>query len=300
MAEMDGMANVVLVTGPSGAGRSTAIRAFEDMGYEAIDNMPLALLTALITGPSVGRSMALGIDVRTRDFSVRGVLEALEAITEAGQYQPSLMFLDCQTEALLRRYSETRRRHPLAPDDTPIQGIRLEQDLLRALRDHADVLIDTTPLTPHDLKREIAGLYDKGQGTGLAVSVQSFSYKRGVPRGIDMVLDCRFLRNPYWDVSLRDKCGLDAEVQAHVQDDARYDDFTQRVIDLTKLLLPAYRDEGKAHFSLGFGCSGGQHRSVTVAENVAEALAQDGWQVSKRHRELDRRGGAHEHRSDPG
>lgn len=281
---------VVLVTGPSGAGRTTAINAFEDLGYETIHNIPLALLHSLISGPSVGRPMALGIDVRTRDFSVSGVFEIQEAFRQSDEYEPSLLFLDCQTDTLLRRYSETRRRHPMALAETPLRGIELETALLSPLRDRADILIDTTTLTPHDLKADIGGLFGSQGSTGLSVSVQSFSYKRGVPRGIDMVMDCRFLHNPYWDANLRQKTGQDAEVLAYISQDKRYAEFFTRLKDLTSLLLPAYRDEGKAHFSIGLGCTGGQHRSVAVAEELANALAADGWQVSKRHREMERRG----------
>lgn len=283
---------VVLVTGPSGAGRSTAINAFEDMGYETIDNIPLALLPRLISGPSGGRPMALGIDVRTRDFSVRGVLGAYEALHENDEMDPTLLFVDCQTDALLRRYSETRRRHPMAPDDAPLQGITLEAELLKELHSRADVLIDTTMLTPHDLKREIGNLFSAPGVTGLAISVQSFSYKRGVPRGIDMVMDCRFLRNPYWDQDLRGKTGQDAAVLDYVAADPTYRAFFDGLTSMARLLLPAYRDEGKAHFSIGLGCTGGQHRSVAVAEELAKALEAEGWQVSKRHREMERRGGA--------
>lgn len=281
---------VVLVTGPSGAGRTTAINAFEDLGYETIHNIPLALLHRLISGPSIGRPMALGIDVRTRDFSVSGVFEIQEAFAQSNEYEPSLLFLDCQTDTLLRRYSETRRRHPMALAETPLRGIELETELLSPLRDRADILIDTTTLTPHDLKADIGGLFGSQGSTGLSVSVQSFSYKRGVPRGIDMVMDCRFLQNPYWDANLRAKTGQDPEVLAYISLDQRYAEFFSRLKDLTSLLLPAYRDEGKAHFSIGLGCTGGQHRSVAVAEELANALAADGWQVSKRHREMERRG----------
>jgi UPF0042 nucleotide-binding protein len=285
-------AAVVLVTGPSGAGRSTAIKAFEDLGYETIDNFPLALLPSLIGGPSLGRPIVLGIAARTRDFSIAAVLGALETIAESGIYEPSLVFLECQTETLLRRYSETRSRHPMAPDDTPLRGIEIEMQLLARLRDRADVLIDTTPLTPHDLKAEISTLFGAADSAVLAVSVQSFSYKRGIPRGVDMVIDCRFLRNPHWDAVLRPKSGTDADVVAYVAADQRFAAFFKGLHEMVGLLLPAYREEGKAHFSIGLGCTGGQHRSVAVAEGLTKALARDGWQVSIRHREMERRGGA--------
>jgi RNase adapter protein RapZ len=281
--------NFILVTGPSGAGRSTAINAFEDLGYETINNLPLALLPRLLSGPSVDLPIALGIDVRTRDFSHDGVLKALARISHNAEYKGALLFLDCDTDTLIRRYSETRRRHPMAPDASPQLGIARERDLLARLQDRADVMIDTTDLTPHDLRGEIARWFVHGTGGALAIVVQSFSYKRGTPIGIDMVLDCRFLRNPHWDVELRSQTGLQAPVQDYIRKDARFAPFFEKITDMTGFLLPAYQEEGKSHFSIGLGCTGGQHRSVFVAEELAKALAIAGWQVSIRHRELDRR-----------
>ena len=292
MASEDTNPNIVLVTGPSGAGRSTAINAFEDLGFETIDNMPLALLPRLLRGPPADHHLALGIDVRTRDFLPSKVLELMTSIQGTAGYEGSLLFLDCSMQVLSRRYSETRRRHPLAPDETPIKGIERERELLAPLRSRADVLIDTTDFTPHDLKAEIGVVFAAERAATLAVSVQSFSYKRGVPRGIDMVLDCRFLSNPYWDESLRGKSGCDQAVMDFVTADDRFTAFFDQLLGLTRWLLPEYREEGKAHFSIGLGCTGGQHRSVVVAEKMAKALAGEGWQVSIRHRELERRQGA--------
>ncbi len=292
MASEDKKPNIVLVTGPSGAGRSTAINAFEDAGFETIDNMPLALLPRLLSGPPVDQPMALGIDVRTRDFSPVKVIELLDSIAKMEEFESDLLFLDCNMQVLLRRYSETRRRHPLAPDETPLIGIERENVLLAPLRNRADVLIDTSDFTPHELKAEIGANFTAGKADFLAVSVQSFSYKRGVPRGIDMVLDCRFLNNPYWDDSLRGKNGCDPDVAAYVSKDRRFATFFDHLLGMTQWLLPQYQGEGKAHFSIRLGCTGGQHRSVVVAEKTAKALAEEGWQVSIRHRELERRQGA--------
>jgi UPF0042 nucleotide-binding protein len=191
---------------------------------------------------------------------------------------------------LIRRFSETRRRHPLAPAESPAEGIEREIDLLAPIRNRADVLIDTSDLTPHDLRAEIAQWFGETGAGRLAVSVQSFSYKRGTPRGLDMVFDCRFLANPYWVPALRPLDGRDGPVAEHVAADPRFAEFFERVCGLAEFLLPAYVEEGKAHLAIGFGCTGGQHRSVVVAEQLAARLAEAGWQVSKRHRELERRG----------
>lgn len=280
---------LVLVTGPSGAGRSTAIKALEDAGYETIDNLPLGLLERLFSGPALDRPMALGLDVRNRDFSQAALLKALDLLKQTAGLAPELLYLDCGREVLLRRYSETRRRHPLAPGESPLEGIAREIDLLAPIRDRADVLIDTSDLTPHGLRAEIERWFAPESGQKLGLTVQSFSYKRGLPNGVDLVFDCRFLRNPYWDPALRSKNGLDPEVAAHIAADERFDDFFARLTGMVEMLLPAYLAEGRSHLSIGFGCTGGQHRSVFTAERLAEALAQGGWQVSIRHRELDRR-----------
>ena len=288
-ARSSAKSGIVFVTGPSGAGRRTVINAFEDLGFETIENLPLDMLPRLLSGPMFDRPLALGIDVRTRDFTVRGVIDALEQVAEHDGYEATLLFVDCDVESLLRRYSETRRRHPLAPDGSPREGIEMELRLLDSLRNRADVLIDTSELSPHELRGEIESQFGGAKGAGLAVNLQSFSYKRGVPRGIDMVMDCRFLRNPYWEESLRAKTGLDSAVSAYVQADPRYRQFFDQLKDMVAFLLPAYRDEGKSHFSIGLGCTGGFHRSVSVTEDLAKALAPHGWQVSIRHRELERR-----------
>ena len=283
---------VVFVTGPSGAGRSTAVNVLEDLGFEVIDNLPLSMLPRLLSGPPLTRPLALGIDVRNRDFSVAALVEAVEALTRDPALQAEILYLDARPEVIVRRYSETRRRHPAAPEEPPSIGVDREIEMMTSIRNRADVLIDTSDLTPHDLRDEITRWYGHENDRRLAVSVHSFSYKRGLPRGIDMVLDVRFLRNPHWEPGLRALDGRDPRVAAFVAGDPRLLPFFERVRDLVLSLLPAYREEGKAHLAIGFGCTGGQHRSVALAEMLAEALAEAGWGVSIRHRELERRAGA--------
>ena len=280
---------LVLVTGPSGAGRSSAIRALEDVGFEAIDNLPLSLLPRLLDGPAPEKPLALGIDTRNRDFSTNALIEAIDGMSGLSPTPMQVLYLDCRADVLMRRFSETRRRHPLAPAESPDIGIAREFDLLVPIRARADILIDTSEMAPRDLRAELERWFSPQPGSGLAVSVQSFSYKRGLPRGMDMVLDCRFLRNPYWEENLRALDGRVAKVAAYIREDERFDAFRTKVVDLAELLLPAYAAEGKAYLSIGFGCTGGQHRSVAMAETLAKALAEGGWQVSIRHRELERR-----------
>ena len=276
---------ILLITGPAGAGRATAIHILEDMGYEAIDNLPMNFLKRLLSGGPVDRPLAIGIDTRTRGFDPDAILEILD---NTSQTPPTLVFLDCNEETLLRRFTETRRRHPITPTDAPITGIRYEKELLQNLRDRAEILIDTSDLSPHELKSEMGRFFNVEQSLGLAVSVQSFSYKRGTPRGVDMIIDCRFLNNPHWQENLRALNGMDSSVADYVKSDPLYNEFFKQLSDMCRLLLPAYRKEGKSYFSIGLGCSGGKHRSVCVTESLAKLLAEDGWQVSIRHWELGR------------
>ena len=284
--------HLVLITGPSGAGRSTAIHTLEDLGYEVIDNLPLSLVPKLVDGPPLVRPIALGLDVRNRDFNTTTLIELIDTLTRDPRVQLELIYIDCAPSELIRRYSQTRRRHPLAPMETPTEGIAREIDLLAPIRARADHLIDTSEMSPHDLKAEIGQWFDRRAASPMAVSVQTFSYKRGLPRGLDMVFDCRFLANPHWQAALRDLDGRESSVSAFVEKDPRFAEFFQRLQDLVLMLLPAHLQEGKAHLAIGFGCTGGQHRSVAVAEKLGNVLAEAGWPVSKRHRELERRAAA--------
>jgi len=279
---------IVIVTGPAGAGRTTAIKAIEDFGIETIDNLPLNLINRILYGPPTADTLAIGIDTRTRGFSSEALLEIIDNIDEKPNYRPTLLYLDCGTETLLRRFSETRRRHPASPDGSPALGIDQEVETLNPLRERADILIDTSELSPHQLRAELARWFGPSESKGLSVSVQSFSYKRGTPRGVDMMIDCRFLRNPHWESTLRPLTGLVPQVGEYISDDPLFEPFFQKLEDFVELLLPAYQAEGKAYFSIGMGCTGGQHRSVFVAEKLAKTLSGKGWMVSTRHKEMER------------
>jgi len=281
---------IVLVTGPSGAGRSTAINTLEDLGYEAIDNLPLSLLPRLLSGPGYTAPLALGIDTRNREFSTEALLDCIEDLGSRGLLNFDVLYLDCSDNVLLRRFSETRRRHPLARSEEPLKGVAREREMLGPVMDRADVLIDTSELSLHELRSEVTRMFALDLVAQLAISLHSFSYKRGLPRSADMVFDCRFLQNPHWHEDMRPLTGLDSAVVQYVSDDPRYGAFFKGVSDLCSSLLPAYKDEGKSHLSIAFGCTGGRHRSVAVTEALARALAQQGWQVSIRHRELERSG----------
>lgn len=281
-------AHVVFVTGPSGAGRSTVIHTLEDLGFEAIDNLPLSLLPRLLEGAPPARPLALCIDPRTRDFDARELIRAYEQLERDPAYATDLVFVDCEPATLQRRYSETRRRHPMAPDSDPADGIAMEREMLAPLRERADVLIDTTTFTPHRTRDEVGRLFALDRAPGMAIQITSFSYRRALPVGADLVFDCRFLRNPHWDPALRSKDGRSAEVQEYVAQDARFETFRAQINAMLDLLIPAFKEEGKSHLTVAFGCTGGRHRSVTLAEVTARRLAEEGWHVSKRHRDVDK------------
>ena len=278
---------LVLLTGPSGAGRSTALRALEDVGFEAIDNMPIRLVRRLVAEP-LERPLALVLDPRNRDFAVDGLLSLVAELAVSQRFDFELVYLDCSVPRLIHRYSETRRRHPLSPEGAPREGIALEAELLRPVRQRADMLIDTGQMTPHDLRARLHELFAAPDHAAMRVWVESFSYKRGLPAGADLVFDCRFLNNPHWQPGLRALTGRDAAVVEFINMDPRCSAFFRRVRDLVESLLPEYAHEGKSQVSISFGCTGGQHRSVALAEKLSNALVQAGWQVSKRHRELER------------
>jgi RNase adapter protein RapZ len=276
---------LVVVTGMSGAGRSTALKALEDLGYEAVDNLPLALLPAAVAGAAQS-PMAVGIDVRTRGFSPALLLAALGPLGQGNEHI-TVVFLDGDDELLRRRYTETRRRHPLAGDRPVIDGIRLERQRLSALRDRADLVIDTASLKPAELGRLLDGHFALNAPAGVAVFVRSFAYRRGLPPDADLVFDVRFLENPHYDPHLRPLTGLDPAVGARIAGDSGYKGFFEGLTGLLRPLLPRYANEGKTYLTIGIGCTGGRHRSVYVAERLAEWLRQEGQRVAVTHRDLE-------------
>ena len=281
--------NLVIVTGPSGAGHTTALDSLEDLGFEAIDNIPLSLLPLLLSGNQINHPLALGIDARNRDFSNQNLLEVLRTINSDLKFKCNLLYLHCSDEILLRRYSETRRRHPMAPKQGAVIGIQREKKLLESLSINADNFIDTTNMSPHDLKFQIRKIFEQDfTKKPLSISVHSFSYKRGIPTSADMVIDCRFLKNPYWNNDLKELTGEQRLIQEYIKTDEKFELFMNKIIDLIDFLIPAYESEGKSYFILSFGCTGGRHRSVFITELVAETLAKKNIQVSKRHLELER------------
>lgn len=280
---------IVLLSGMSGAGLSTALKAFEDLGYEAVDNLRLGLIPTLVADQQVaGRPLAVAVDTRNTNFAVEELLRVAEQLGRNPTLNVKLAFLECSDEGLQRRFTETRRRHPLAVDRPVTDGIRREREMLWPLRNEADHVIDTSLLSIHDLRRLIGGHYRIDDEVGLTLFVTSFSYRHGVPREADLVFDVRFLANPHWDLTLRSLTGRDESVAQYIRKDSGYAGFIEHMTQLLLPLLPRYQQEGKSYLTIAIGCTGGRHRSVFITEELGTLLAAHGYIVGLGHRDLDR------------
>ena len=289
---------IVLVTGLSGAGKASALHTLEDLGYEAVDNPPLGMIESLVARG--GGRLAIGVDARSRGFDSGAVLAALDRLRANPDLQPELIYVIADDTTLMRRYTESRRRHPLRPQGLVADGIAAERTLTAGLRAAADMTIDTTSLPLAELRRTIErhfGADTESGGGRLVVSLISFAYPRGLPPDADLVFDARFLRNPHYDPILRAGTGRDPAVGAYVAEDPDFKIFFARVAELVEMLLPRFVQEGKKYTTVAVGCTGGRHRSVYLIEKLAERLAANaaaggtsglGWRLHVSHRELAR------------
>ncbi len=275
---------LVLVTGMSGAGKSQALNALEDCGFEAIDNIPLALLPPLVASGSQS-PLVVGCDIRGRDFSAGHFIETIEALRGSEGLDFTMLFLDSDDEVLRRRYTETRRRHPLALDRPVVDGIQHERELLAPLRDIADVVMDTSDYEAAVLRRIITAQFAQEERE-LSVVLTSFSFKHGLPRDADMVFDVRFLKNPHYHPELQALTGLDERVGAYVESDEGFAEFYERLKGFICPLLPRYLDEGKSYLTMAVGCTGGKHRSVHIVQKLGAFLEGSGYNVTLRHRDI--------------
>ncbi len=287
-----GKAHVVIVTGMSGSGRTTAIRALEDAGFFCIDNLPIVLLDkflVLAERHEEIRRVGLGVDIRERGF-LHALAATLQEVRSLG-HRLDVIFLDATDETLIRRYSETRRRHPLSGETVSLaDAISRERKTLQEVRAQADWVVDTSELNVHQLKALVQQAYNPTGATRMTVSVVSFGYRHGVPRESDYVFDCRFLPNPYFVDRLRAKSGLDPEVRDYVVGQPDWKEFFERVSGLIGFSIPRHEREGKPLLTVAFGCTGGRHRSVVAAEAVAEWLRDRGGLVRVIHRDVEETG----------
>lgn len=290
-AEPSTRQRVLLVTGMLGAGKTTALRVLEDLGWEIVDNFPIRLLDSLLESATdrVQAPLAIGFDSRTRGFNPERIISQVKALDERGDIELTTLFLDCSSKELERRYNETRRRHVLASDAPVSTGIRAERELLAPLRRWADQLVDTSEFTSNDLQRVIREGFAQTAPEDLTITISSFGFSRGMPPVADLVFDMRFLENPHWDPELRPQTGEDAAVGRYITSDPAWDEAFTRIRDLLLLLLPRYRQQGKAYVHVAFGCTGGRHRSVYTAKQIAEALRRAGFSPTLLHRNLGSR-----------
>ena len=280
---------VVLVTGMSGAGKSSALKALEDIGYEAVDNLPLALLAGLVqTESELPRPLAIGVDIRTRDFHVESFIERLTSLRANPLIAVKLVFVDCDDEVLRRRFTATRRRHPMALDRPVTHGIERERALIEPLRGVADVTVDTSSLTLGGLRAALSDHFALDAESQLSIVVTSFSYGQGLPREADLVFDVRFLTNPHYEPALQPLTGKDPAVAAFIEKDAGFPRFFNDLCRLIEPLLPRFDLEGKSYLTIAVGCTGGRHRSVFVAEKLAAWLGAKGQRVGIHHRDVER------------
>ena len=284
---------LLVISGLSGSGKSTAANALEDIGYYCVDNLPLPLLRTFLAEPQVqvGNRQLIAVVTDVRSPGSAEALPELLANVDRRRFELTVVFLEATEATLLRRYSETRRSHPIGIGERPvIDGIRQEKQLLAPLRGLADLILDTSEWSVHDVRREIYREFAEEREAALTVSLVSFGFKHGMPAGSDLVFDVRFLPNPYFIPGLRELSGRDQPVQDFLREQADFRELTQRLEDLLAFLLPRYQRENRSYLTFAVGCTGGRHRSVGLCESLASRLASQDWDVRLRHRDVDRGG----------
>ena len=286
---------ILLITGVSGAGKTTVLKTLEDLGWETVDNFPIKLAPQLLKIPASGSEdgpntpLALGFDSRTRGFDAGALIEQIKALQTQPNLEIMTLFLDCAGVEIERRYAETRRRHPMAQDRPAMDGVAIDRNLMEPFRRWAETVVDTSKLSAYDLQQVIRERFTSEKTPHSTITVTSFGFSRGVPHNADLVFDLRFLRNPHWDSALRPMTGMDASVAEYVAADPKYDEAMQKIWDLLRFLLPLYDAQGKAYINIAFGCTGGRHRSVHVAETFGNWLREDGFALTVSHRNLTSR-----------
>lgn len=284
---------LIIITGMSGAGKTVAVQSFEDLGYYCVDNLPPTLLPKFIElvkdSTNNIKKIALVIDLRGREF-FDALYDSLDSLVDEDWIHEHILFLDAKNEVLVSRYKETRRAHPLSSANSPLEGILQEREIVNNLRGRAQQIIDTSSLKPKDLRDKLQRMYGETSNNPFSVNFVSFGFKYGAPIDADLVFDVRFLPNPFYIDDLKPKTGLDEEVSSYVLKWTDTQKFNEKMVDLFRFLIPQYEKEGKQQLIIAIGCTGGQHRSVTLVEYYAN-LFSDKWNTHRTHRDVDKRKG---------
>ena len=279
---------LILVIGQSGAGRTTVIHILDDQGFDTLDNVPVHLIPRVASKESVDKPLALGLDIRSKSFSVQNLMKEISNWKALSKSRVVILFLECSLDILIKRFSLTRRPHPVPGEDNLELSIKRELKLIAPLRDKADLVLDTSNTSPNELRLKLGSIFPLANNRNIQIILQSFSFRNASPSGLDMLFDCRFLKNPNWEDDLKNLNGTDDEVKNYLCKDESWVLFNDSLIKMMSIIIPSFEREGKSYLSIGLGCTGGQHRSVFVAEQLFKHLLKKDYDVKILHTTLQK------------
>ena len=279
---------LIIVIGQSGAGRTTVIHILDDQGFDTLDNVPVHLIPRVASRELVDKPLALGLDIRSKSFSVQNLMKEISNWEALSRSRVVILFLQCSLDILIKRFSLTRRPHPVPGEDSLELSIKRELNLIAPLRDKADLVLDTSNTSPNELRLKLGSFFPLANNRNIQIILQSFSFRKGSPSGLDMIFDCRFLKNPNWEDDLKNLNGTDTEVKNYLYKDKSWESFNNSLIEMMSTIIPSFEREGKSYLSIGLGCTGGQHRSVFVAEQLFEHLLDKDYDVKILHTTLQK------------
>ena len=279
---------LIIVIGQSGAGRTTVIHILDDQGFDTLDNVPVHLIPRVAARELVDKPLALGLDIRSKSFSVQNLMKEISNWEALSRSRVVILFLQCSLDILINRFSLTRRPHPVPSEDSLELSIKRELNLIAPLRDKADLVLDTSNTSPNELRLKLGSIFPLANNRNIQIILQSFSFRKGSPSGLDMIFDCRFLKNPNWEDYLKNLNGTDTEVKNYLYKDKSWESFNNSLIKMMSTIIPSFEREGKSYLSIGLGCTGGQHRSVFVAEQLFEHLLDKDYDVKILHTTLQK------------
>ena len=279
---------LIIVIGQSGAGRTTVIHILDDQGFDTLDNVPVHLIPRVASRELVDKPLALGLDIRSKSFSVQNLMKEISNWEALSRSRVVILFLQCSLDILIKRFSLSRRPHPVPGEDSLELSIKRELNLIAPLRDKADLVLDTSNTSPNELRLKLGSIFPLANNRNIQIILQSFSFRKGSPSGLDMIFDCRFLKNPNWEDDLKNLNGTDTEVKNYLYKDKSWESFNNSLIKMMTTIIPSFEREGKSYLSIGLGCTGGQHRSVFVAEQLFEHLLDKDYDVKILHTTLQK------------